>query len=109
MPTSRLRLRVAMTQQARGRFLRWQAHLLEWGMRCIVTRVFTLVVLLAYQWQLSRIAGEHGGTHTAYFYDVAMGQKARSVMRGWRDARAPVRPYEWLRRPRAPWNRGRVT
>ena len=37
--------------------LRWQAHLLEWGMRCIVTRVFTPVVLLAYQWQLSRIAG----------------------------------------------------
>ncbi|CAK0809420.1 unnamed protein product, partial [Prorocentrum cordatum] len=56
------------------------AHLLEWGMRCIITQVFTPAVPLAYQWQLSRTAGGHGGTRTAYFYDIAMRQKAARAL-----------------------------
>ncbi len=55
----------------------FQAHLLEWGMRCILTKAFEPVVLMGYQWQLCRIAAEHGGCRTAYFYDVAVRQKAR--------------------------------
>ena len=72
--------------------------MLEWGLRCIITKVFEPVVLLGYQWQLSRIAAEHGGTRTAYFYDLALRQKAggREVVRapgrrlrsGWQAARA---------------------
>lgn len=56
--------------------VRGKAHLLEWGMRCIITKVFAPDVFLAYQWQLSRVAGEHGGTRTAYFYDIVLRQKA---------------------------------
>ena len=73
-------------------------------MRCIITQVFAPVVLLAYQWQLSRIAGEHGGTRTAYFYDIAMRQKAGMLC--WGGAPGAMRTL-FTGRARAGAGRGR--
>ena len=77
--------------------VRAEAHLLEWGLRCMITRAFDPVVFLGYQWQLARIAAEHGGTRTAYFYDVAVRQKVRARARARRSQHVPSAPQRAYR------------
>ena len=38
-----------------------EAHVMEWGLRCILSKVFDPVVLLGYMYQLARVSEEHGG------------------------------------------------
>ena len=38
-----------------------EAHVMEWGLRCILSKVFDSVVLLGYMYQLARVSEEHGG------------------------------------------------
>ena len=89
--------------------VRAKAHLLEWGLRCMITRAFDPVVFLGYQWQLARIAAEHGGTRTAYFYDVAVRQKVRARARARERAGRGTSPVHPSVRQPAPWNRARGT
>ena len=53
-------------------FANFQGHLLDWGVKMIITKVLTPVELVAYQLVLVRVAEEHGGVRTAYMYDLLL-------------------------------------
>jgi hypothetical protein len=57
-------------------FADFGGHLMDWGIKCILARVFCPVTLLGYIWHLCRLSAEHGGTRTAFAYDLALRQKA---------------------------------
>ena len=38
-----------------------EAHIMEWGLRCILSKVFDSVALLGYMYQLARVSEERGG------------------------------------------------
>ena len=53
-------------------YANFQGHVLDWGLKMILTKVFTPVDLLGYQCVLARVAEEHGGVRTAYYYDLLL-------------------------------------
>ena len=56
-------------------FANFMSHLLEWGMKLILSGQLTPVQLLGYQFQLLRVSEEHGGARTAYEYDLRLRRK----------------------------------
>ena len=73
-----LNARKARTEQQKVDFLgfaNFQGHVLDWGLKMVLTKAATLVDIVAYQLVLIRIAEEYGGSRTAYYYDLLLRQK----------------------------------
>ena len=51
---------------------------MEWGLRCILSKVFDSVVLLGYMYQLARVSEEHGGVKAARDAAVPRPRAARA-------------------------------
>ena len=56
-------------------FAHFQAHVLEWGLRCVLVKAFEPTALLGYIYQLARVSEEHGGVKIAYAYDLLLRRK----------------------------------
>ena len=56
-------------------YAKFQGHVLDWGVRMIITKVMDPVHLIGYQLVLTRVAEECGGERTAYYYDLLLPQK----------------------------------
>ena len=56
-------------------YANFQGHVLDWGVKMVVTKVLDPVHLIGYQLILSRVAEEFGGARTAYYYDLLLRQK----------------------------------
>ena len=56
-------------------YANFQGHILDWGVKMIVTRAMTAEMLIAYQMVLARVAEEFGGVRTAYYYDLLLRQQ----------------------------------
>ena len=56
-------------------YANFQGHVLDWGVKMVVTKVLDPVHLIGYQLILSRVAEEFGGASTAYYYDLLLRQK----------------------------------
>ena len=66
------------SQQDRVDFLSYanfQGHVLDWGVKMVITKVMDPVHLIGYQLVLTRVAEECGGARTAYYYDLLLRQK----------------------------------
>ena len=50
-------------------------HVLDWGVKMVITKVMDSVHLIGYQLVLTRVAEECGGARTAYYYDLLLRQK----------------------------------
>ncbi len=91
---------------------------MEWGLRCILSKVFDPVVLLGYMYQLARVSEEHGGVkarprsggpdaqgaargsprrvQVSYTYDLLLRQKvAKDLEHGDEDATASFTAVSW--------------
>jgi len=51
-------------------FSNFTGHVMDWGVKMIITKVITPVQLLSYISILVNISEEYGGTKTAYYYDL---------------------------------------
>ena len=61
----------------------FQGHVLDWGVKMVVTRVISAEMLIAYQMIFARVAEEFGGVRTAYYYDLLLRlQLAKSLEDG---------------------------
>ena len=68
----------------------FQGHVLDWGIKMVLTKVLTPVQLLSYQVVLASVAEEWGGARTAYYYDLLLRQElAKELERGGTN----VKPY----------------
>ena len=56
-------------------YANFTSHLLDWGLKMVVTKALVPVDVLGYQMVLGRIAEEFGGVRTAYYYDLLQRQK----------------------------------
>ena len=56
-------------------YANFQGHVLDWGVKMIITKVMDPVHLIGYQLILTRVAEECGGARTAYYYDLLLRQK----------------------------------
>ena len=56
-------------------YANFQGHVLDWGVKMVVTKVLDPVHLIGYQLVLTRVAEEFGGARTAYYYDLLLRQK----------------------------------
>ena len=56
-------------------YANFQGHVLDWGVKMVVTKVLDPVHLIGYQLVLTRVAEECGGARTAYYYDLLLRQK----------------------------------
>ena len=72
-------------------YANFQGHVLDWGIKMILTKVFEHVHLLAYQVTLARVAEEHGGTRIAFYYDLLLRLKvAKELESGVADVRGSL-------------------
>ncbi|CAK0823078.1 unnamed protein product [Prorocentrum cordatum] len=61
----------------------FMGHVFQWGMKCVLMKACSSTELLAYLFNLTHIAEEHGGVRTAYQYDILQRKAmARSLERG---------------------------
>jgi len=64
-------------------FATFLGHLLDWGLKMVITKVFEPVHLVSYQYILVWIAEEWGSVRTAYYYDLLQRQEmAKALERG---------------------------
>ena len=56
-------------------YANFQGHVLDWGVKMIITKVMDPAHLIGYQLVLTRVAEECGGARTAYYYDLLLRQK----------------------------------
>ena len=56
-------------------YANFQGHVLDWGVKMIITKVMNPAHLIGYQLVLTRVAEECGGARTAYYYDLLLRQK----------------------------------
>ena len=64
-------------------FPNFLGHVLDWGTKMIIMKVFTTSDLLAYVMNLTRISEEEGGVRVAYQYDMLVRQRmAQALERG---------------------------
>ena len=56
-------------------YANFQGHVLDWGVKMVITKVMDPVHLIGYQLVLTRVAEECGGARTAYYYDLLLRQK----------------------------------
>ena len=61
-------------------FANFTSHLLDWGLKMIVTKTLSPTDVLSYQMVLCRISEEYGGTRTAYYYDALQRQKLAKAL-----------------------------
>ena len=58
-------------------------HLMEWGMKVVLTKACTMLDLHGYIFNLTKISEEHGGVRTAFQYDImARTEMAKALERG---------------------------
>ena len=63
-------------------FATFYGHVLDWGIKMVVTKAITVQQLLAYQVVLTRVAEEYGGFRVCTHYDLLLRQKlARALER----------------------------
>ena len=63
-------------------FATFYGHILDWGMKMVLTKAITSTQLLAYQIVLTRVAEEYGGVRVCTHYDLLLRQKlARELER----------------------------
>ncbi|CAK0877737.1 unnamed protein product [Prorocentrum cordatum] len=63
-------------------FATFYGHILDWGVKMVLTNVITAAQLLAYQMVLTRVAEEYGGFRVCTHYDLLLRQKlARALER----------------------------
>ena len=61
----------------------FQGHLLDWGMKMLITKAFSPLEFMSYQYILVWIAEEWGGVRTAYLCDLKCRQEmAKALERG---------------------------
>ena len=71
-------------------YANFQGHVLDWGIKMVLTKVITPVQLLSYQVILASVSEEWGGARTAYYYDLLLRQElAKELERGGTD----VQPF----------------
>ena len=64
-------------------YANFQGHVLDWGVKMVITKVMDPAHLIGYQLVLTRVAEECGGARTAYYYDLLLRQKlARELENG---------------------------
>ena len=56
-------------------YANFQGHVLDWGVKMVITKVMDPAHLIGYQLVLTRVAEECGGARTAYYYDLLLRQK----------------------------------
>ena len=56
-------------------YANFQGHVLDWGVKMVVTKILDPVHLIGYKLILSRVAEEFGGARTAYYYNLLLRQK----------------------------------
>ena len=56
-------------------YANFQGHVLDWGVKMVVTKILDPVHLIGFQLFLSRVAEEFGGARTAYYYNLLLRQK----------------------------------
>ena len=61
-------------------FANFTGHLLDWGIKMIVTKAISPIDLLSYQLILCRVSEEFGGVRAAYYYDVLQRQKLAKAL-----------------------------
>ena len=61
-------------------YANFQGHVLDWGVKMIVTKVITPAQLIAYQLVLARVAEEFGGVRTTYYYDLLLRLKLAKAL-----------------------------
>lgn len=61
-------------------FANFTGHLLDWGLKMIVTKTLSPVDIISYQLVLCRIAEEYGGVRAAYYYDLLLRQKLAKAL-----------------------------
>ena len=61
-------------------YANFTSHLLDWGLKMIITKTLTPIDLLSYQSILCRISEEYGGVRSAYYYDLLQRQKLAKTL-----------------------------
>ena len=61
-------------------FANFMGHLLDWGLKMIITKALTPVDVLSYQLILCRVSEEFGGVRTAFYYDILQRQKLAKAL-----------------------------
>jgi hypothetical protein len=61
-------------------FANFQAHVMSWGYKMILTKVFSPVDLLSYMHVLVNVADDRGGVKTAYQYDLICRQEMAEAL-----------------------------
>ena len=56
-------------------FATFYGHVLDWGLKMVLTKALTVNQLLAYQLVLTRVAEEHGGLRVCTHYDLLLRKK----------------------------------